>query len=235
MSWATYYFLADTPELLSNAEIAPGLLLEGMGAEILQIPSYFNKRWYVRLDHTLFDFVGMDEFYIAALETLKSGGSVTHEVIISPYHSTNVHQGDVFRYYFANITQNDISIPIKWSNYTTNPSRSRPNWVELGRYYWVDDTVYRESLFKYVRTMDQDDPEFHEFEGNIVIPPGVWDLNMTMSCITNWPWGAAACVYRLWLPQGSSPDPEPPDPEPRKSARRRRRAAWMDLERPAIL
>jgi hypothetical protein len=229
MSWATYYFHADTPELLSNAEIAPGLLFEGVGAEILQIPSYFNKRWYVELNYASFDFVGMDEFYIAALETLKSGGHVTHVVIISPYKEPNVHQGDVFRYYFANITQNDISLPIKWSNYTNNNSRYLPNWVELGRYYWVDGTAYRETLFRYVRTMDQDDPEFHEFEGNIVIPPGVWDLNMTMSCITNWPWGAAASHYRLWLPQGSSPDPEP-----RKSARRRR-AAWMNMERPAIL
>lgn len=223
MSWDTRYFHADTPELLANAEIAPGLLFKGVGAEILQIPSYFNKRWHVELDYSTFAFVGMDEFYTAALETLKSGGHVTHVVIISPYHSTNVHQGDVFRYYFENTTQNDISLPIKWSNSTSNSSRSS-NWVELGRYYWVDGTAYRETLFRYVKTMDQEDPEFHAFEGNIVIPPGVWDLNMTMSCITNWPWGAAASRYRLWLPQG-------PSPEPHKSARRRR-AAWMNLERP---
>jgi len=181
----------------------------------------------VELNGNKFEGGDSQLLYTEILQTLKSGGFVSYLMKMSSYYELYPHQGDVYRHFLKNTTQNDMELAIKWVNDLDDTLLWRDNWVELGRFYWEDGECYRETLFKYVWGYDQKDPEVKKFEGNIVIPPGEWDLNMSLAGMTNWPWQGCFTRSSLWLPQHG--------PNPLIPSSRRRRAAWAAMERPLTL
>jgi len=198
--------MADQPKPL-----IPGLFLNGVQVEVYEDPSMTGSvrgRSVVGIKSLVLD--DMEDFYDSVWRALVSDNVVEgHRYSSGPAGYEVYHMGDVHRFFIENVTGAPIMMPVAWYNescrmppYGITPTPIRvPGlmWVELGRFLPGGG---RET----VTAFDPDNPDLFYYDGFIAIPPGVWDLNISIGGAA---WGSSIAItrWRFWSPQHSTNNP----------------------------
>lgn len=206
MAWNVHAHMADQPKPL-----IPGLFLNGVQVEVYEDPSMTGSvRGRSVVGIKSLDLDDMEDFYDSVWRALVSDNVVEgHRYSRGPEGYEVYHMGDVHRFFIENVTEAPIMMPVAWYNescrmpsYTITPTLIRvPGlmWVELGRFLPGGG---RESVTQF----DSDNPDLFYYDGFIAIPPGVWDLNISIGGAA---WGSSMAItrWRFWSPQHSTNNP----------------------------
>jgi len=206
VAWNVHAHMADQPKPL-----IPGLFLNGVQVEVYEDPNLTGSvRGRSVVGIKSLDLDDMEDFYDSVWRALVSDNVVEgHRYSSGPEGYEVYHMGDVHRFFIENVKEAPIMMPVAWYNESCRMSTHHITptlirvpglmWVELGRFLPGGG---RETVTQF----DPDNPDLFYYDGFIAIPPGVWDLNISIGGAA---WGSSVAItrWRLWSPQHSTNNP----------------------------